>query len=233
MVVDDGPTPERQSATVVQVEGGFWKVVRPGAVSADVLQRQAACLVVFVCTGNTCRSPMAECSARCGWRNGSAARRPTCRGRVVFHVYSAGLSAMTGGPAAEEAVDAARAYGADLTTHASRPLTADLAAQADYLVTMMRGHLTVLAERYRGLAARPRLLSPAGDDLADPVGCSRSVYEEFALSDLGLFGVVRRRTPSSRVQRLPEWLNSNWGFSSASGRPTLRTTARASPRVVS
>ena len=75
MVVDDGPTPERQSATVVQVEGGFWKVVRPGAVSADALQRQAACLVVFVCTGNTCRSPMAEalCKARLAERLGCTA----------------------------------------------------------------------------------------------------------------------------------------------------------------
>ena len=87
---------------------------------------------------------------------------------------------MTGGPAADEAVEVARAYGADLTTHRSRPLSADLAAQADYLVTMTRGHLLALTERYRGLAARPRLLSPAGDDLADPVGCPRPVYEECA-----------------------------------------------------
>ena len=87
---------------------------------------------------------------------------------------------MTGGPAADEAVEVARAYGADLTGHRSRPLTPDLAAQADYLIAMTRGHLLALADRYRGLAARPRLLSPAGDDLADPVGCPQAVYEECA-----------------------------------------------------
>ena len=179
MVVDDGPAPVRQPATVVQVEGASWKVVRPGAVSADALQRQAACLIVFVCTGNTCRSPLAEalCKARLAERLGCTAADLPARG---FHVFSAGLAAMTGGPAADEAVDVARGYGADLARHASRPLTPDLAAQADYLVAMTHGHLTALAERYHGLAARPRLLSPAGDDLADPVGCPRSVYEECA-----------------------------------------------------
>ena len=96
MVVDDGPAPERQPATVVQVEGASWKVVRPGAVSADALQRQAACLIVFVCTGNTCRSPLAEalCKARLAERLGCTAADLPERG---FHIFSAGLAAMTGG----------------------------------------------------------------------------------------------------------------------------------------
>ena len=98
----------------------------------------------------------------------------------------------------------ARTYGADLARHASRPLTPDLAAQADYLVAMTHGHLTALAERYRGLAARPRLLSPAGDDLADPVGCPRSVYRGMRPSDLALPGTPRRGIAPARVQRLPK-----------------------------
>ena len=50
---------------------------------------------------------------------------------------------------------------------------------------MTRGHLMALAERYRGLAARPRLLSPGGDDLADPIGRPQAVYEECGRADLG------------------------------------------------
>jgi protein-tyrosine phosphatase len=179
VVVDDGPASERIPPTVVRVEGAGWQVVQPGAVSESALRKQAACVVVFVCTGNTCRSPLAEglCKAQLAERLGCTPADLPERG---FHILSAGLAAMSGGPAADEAVEAARAYGADLTGHRSQPLTADLAAQADFLVAMTRSHLLALVERYRGLAARPRLLSPAGEDLADPIGCPHAVYEECA-----------------------------------------------------
>ncbi len=179
VVVGDGPMAERRPPTVVQVEGASWKVVQPGAVSDGALRRQAACLIVFVCTGNTCRSPLAEglFKARLAARLGCTAADLPERG---FHVLSAGMAATSGSPAADEAVAAARSYGADLSGHRSRPLAPDLAAQADYLIAMTRSHLQVLAEHYRGLASRPRLLSPAGADLPDPVGCPLGVYEECA-----------------------------------------------------
>ena len=144
LIVDDGPAGERPPPTVVRVEGAAWQVVQPGAASEEALRRQAACLIVFVCTGNTCRSPLAEalCKARLAERLGCTAADLPERG---FHVLSAGLSAASGGPAADEAVEAARSYGADLTPHRSRPLSPELAAQADYLVAMTRGHLVALA----------------------------------------------------------------------------------------
>ena len=149
----------------MQVEGGSWKVVRPGAVSDDALRRQAACLVVFVCTGNTCRSPLAEglFKARLAGRLGCTAAELPERG---FHVLSAGMAAMSGGPAADEAVAVARSYGADLTGHRSRPLAPDLAAQADYLIAMTRGHCwswpntTAGWRPGRGCSARPATICP-------------------------------------------------------------------------
>jgi protein-tyrosine phosphatase len=85
---------------------------------------------------------------------------------------------MMGGGAAPEAVEVARRYGADLSGHRSQPLSGDLAAQADYLVVMTRGHLGALLDRYPRLGARPRLISPDGADLADPIGQAQPVYEE-------------------------------------------------------
>src|SRR5436305_1296088 len=57
---DDGPPPLGRSSTVVRVNGDGWSILREGPVSAEELGQQTAILTVFVCTGNTCRSPLAE-----------------------------------------------------------------------------------------------------------------------------------------------------------------------------
>jgi protein-tyrosine phosphatase len=95
-------------------------------------------------------------------------------------ILSAGLAALTGGGAAPEAIETARELGADLSGHASRPLSPTLVAQADYLIVMTQDHLDALQEQFRGIGPRPRLLSPSGEDLADPIGCEQSVYQECA-----------------------------------------------------
>jgi protein-tyrosine phosphatase len=176
VLVDDGPSRHGQPATVVRVTGEAWSVVRPGVVSEEQVRQQSACLIVFVCTGNTCRSPLAEalCKKRLADSLGCGVEELPAKG---YHVLSAGVAADSGGPAAEEAVEVARRYGADLGGHRSRPLTPELAAQADHLVAMTRGHLRSLSDYYPRLGARPRLLSPSGD-IADPIGQSQEVYEE-------------------------------------------------------
>jgi protein-tyrosine phosphatase len=179
VVLDDGPTPLGRSSTVVRVDGGSWSVLREGPLSAEEVGEQTVCLVVFVCTGNTCRSPLAEGLFRkkLADRLGCGVDELPARG---FLVISAGLAAMMGGAAAAEAVVAATAYGADLSGHVSRPLTAELAAQADYLVAMTRGHLLSLAGGFAEADSRARLLSPAGEDISDPIGCEQQVYHDCA-----------------------------------------------------
>jgi protein-tyrosine phosphatase len=176
LVIDDGPGRYGQPATVVQVDGDSWQVLHPGIITEEQLRLQASCLIVFVCTGNTCRSPLAEVlfKKRLADRLGCAVEELPGRG---FCVISAGVAAMMGGPAAAEAVEVARAYGADLEGHRSQPLSPELAAQADYLVAMTRSHVRALIDRYPRLGAAPRLLSPTGEDVADPIGCDQPVYE--------------------------------------------------------
>jgi protein-tyrosine phosphatase len=175
LVIDDGPSRFSQPCTVVRVDGATWQVERPGLLPEELLRRQASCLVVFVCTGNTCRSPMAEAlfKKRLADRLGCGVDELPARG---FCVLSAGMAAMMGEAAASEAVEVARAFGADLAGHRSQPMTAELAAQADYLLAMTRSHVRALEEHFPRLGAVPRLLNPAGDDVADPVGCDHPVY---------------------------------------------------------
>jgi protein-tyrosine phosphatase len=179
LLVADGPSRFGRPATVVEVEEDHWSVVREGVVPEGLLRRQAACLIVFVCTGNTCRSPLAEalCKRLLAERLGCPVEDLSQHG---FLVLSAGLAAMMEGAAAEEAVQVAQVYGADLSGHRTRPLSAELVAQADYLVGMTQGHVLAVAGQYPHLGPRPRLLSGDGDDIADPVGCDRAVYQECA-----------------------------------------------------
>jgi protein-tyrosine phosphatase len=179
LVIDDGPGPYDRPATVVEVQGKSWTVVQAGAITAEQLTQQSACLVVFVCTGNTCRSPLAEglCKKLLAERLGCSVEALPSRG---FHVLSAGLAAMMGSEAAPEAVEVGRGLGADLTSHRTRLLSEDLAARADFVVAMTRGHLMALTDHYPRLGARPRLLSASGDDIPDPIGSPREVYQECA-----------------------------------------------------
>jgi len=135
--------------------------------------------IVFVCTGNTCRSPLAEalCKKLLAQRLGCTVEElPRCG----FVVLSAGLAAMMGASAAPEAVEAARELEADVGGHRSQPLTAPLAAQADHLVAMTRSHLLALAAQYPDLGNRARLLGGGGDDVPDPIGCDQQIYRECA-----------------------------------------------------
>jgi tRNA threonylcarbamoyl adenosine modification protein (Sua5/YciO/YrdC/YwlC family) len=179
LLIDDGPTRYRQASTVVQVNGNGWNILREGVLTSAELEQQASCLIVFVCTGNTCRSPLAEalCKKLLAERLGCTPDELPQRG---FIVMSAGLAASGGREAAPEAIAAARELGADLSTHITRPLTARLVAQADYLIAMTSSHLLALESQFGRLGPRPRLLSESGIDLPDPIGYELEVYQACA-----------------------------------------------------
>ncbi|HEY1377532.1 MAG TPA: Sua5/YciO/YrdC/YwlC family protein [Gemmataceae bacterium] len=181
VVLDGGTAQLGRPATVVEVRGEQWAVRREGAVPAADLARLAAKLVLFVCTGNTCRSPLAEalCKKLLADRLGCAAEELPGRGYVVM---SAGLAAVRGEPAATEAVAVAGELGADLSGHASRPATPDLLAQADVIVGMTAGHLHTLAgfTGPGGGSDRVVRLLCGESDLPDPIGGDRTVYQACA-----------------------------------------------------
>lgn len=178
-MIDDGPTRFGKPATAIGFDGAGWNIAREGIVPPALIERLVGRLILFVCTGNTCRSPLAEgiCKQVLAEKLGCAADDLAAQGYLI---ESAGLSAQVGAPAAQEAIETARALGADLTQHRSRPVTLELLAQADRIYAMTQTHLRVLVEHARHTEAPLRLLSPDGNDLPDPIGCGLPVYEECA-----------------------------------------------------
>jgi L-threonylcarbamoyladenylate synthase len=177
VVVDGGPAQFDRPATVVEIRGENWVIRREGVVTAGELTRLTAKLILFLCTGNTCRSPLAAalCKKRLADRLECAAEDLPGRG---FVVASAGLAAVRGEPAAADAVAVAHELGADLSDHASQPATADLLADADVIVGMTAGHVHGLGGSGGG-TGQVRLL--CGDaDLPDPIGGDLTVYQACA-----------------------------------------------------
>ncbi|MBM3983502.1 MAG: hypothetical protein FJ304_25175, partial [Planctomycetes bacterium] len=164
--------------TVVRATDAGYVVTEPGAVPAREIESLAARIVLFVCTGNTCRSPLAEALAKKALADRLGCTVADLPGRG-FWVLSAGVAAYGGGPASEESVAVAAEFGADLGAHASRPLNPQLLLAADDVIAMTHAHLHALAARFPDLGPAPRLL--CGDaDLDDPIGAGAEVYRACA-----------------------------------------------------
>src|ERR1043166_8907521 len=128
--------------------------------------------VLFVCTGNVCRSPMAE-----------GIFRHAVQGRGNYRVISAGLGAMEGQPPSVHAVEAVKELGIDISSQRSRMLTPDLVQQADYIFGMTHSHVDTVLLLYPQAAEKTFLLrefddtlDPFEKDISDPIGGSYEVY---------------------------------------------------------
>ncbi len=164
--------------TVVRVTESGYTITEPGAFPADEIERLAARIVLFVCTGNTCRSPLAEGLAKKALadRLGCTADELPARG---FWVLSAGVAAYGGAPASAESVTVAAELGADISRHTSRPVNPQLLMAADDVIVMTRSHLHALGARYPNVGPAPRLLG-GDEDLDDPIGAGEEVYRACA-----------------------------------------------------
>lgn len=144
--------------------------------------------ILVVCTGNTCRSPLAEALLR---------RLAAARPELALEVASAGVGAVDGAPASEGAYLVGLEHGLDLSGHRSRAITRELVAGADLILTMSRRHQERVLElggegktevlgEYAGAAG-------AAAEIADPFGGALEGYRTtYAELDALLQRIVER-----------------------------------------
>jgi L-threonylcarbamoyladenylate synthase len=193
LIYDAGPPRFNKPSTLVKLEGNDYRVVRQGVYDERTIRRLMKTTILFVCSGNTCRSAMSEAIARKQLADRFGEQELEAGG---IEVLSAGTMATGGNRATPQAAVAVAALGGDLSRHRSRPLTIALIQQADAIYTMSAGHSEVVTGMFPSAAQKVKTLDP-DSEIDDPIGGDLQLYNDLAGQ---LWKLIERRL---REQPLP------------------------------
>lgn len=176
LAIDGGRAEFGQGSTVVDITGDEPKVLREGVVPAKEIQAMARLkTILFVCTGNSCRSVMAHYLLQ-----------HLVRDNPNIEVCSAGTSVFLQSKASADTLAVLGERGIDATGHLSRPINTILLRKADLIFVMTRAHRQQVLERMPEVEKRVYLLKEfaaepgsllADLDIPDPIGRDRSEYK--------------------------------------------------------
>jgi len=178
MIVDGGPCLHKLSSTVVKLDKTGLTILRQGFFTESQVLDMAKVTILFVCTGNSCRSPMGE-----GLFKKLLAEKLNCTVDRLedkgYIITSAGTLGIVGYPASTEAVWACADKGVDIGAHRSRALTKHLIEQSDLIYVMASVHRDAVVDISPEAAGKCELLAE-DSDIPDPIGQSSVVYSHCA-----------------------------------------------------
>ncbi len=194
LILDGGRARYSKPSTIVRVDNSGYRIVREGVLDARMVSRLTTTNFLFVCSGNTCRSPIAEglCKMVLAERLGCRIEDLPSKG---YQVISAGVHGFNRSPASSEAVEACRRRGVDISSHRGQVLTAELIHAADYVFGMTDHHVEAIHDLSPSAKARIDRLNPEGD-VEDPLGGNVVLYMQLADT---MEKLIRRRLEDVKI----------------------------------
>jgi L-threonylcarbamoyladenylate synthase len=175
-ILDDGPTHYgKPSSSVLLNAAGGYRVLSEGALDAKTIHARIERVVLFVCTGNTCRSPMAQAIAH-GLSERSAQNTP----RVPLRFISAGVATANGLPVSAEARETLEHLGFPPPPAKSQELTKEMVERAEHIYAMTAEHVRAILRVVPGARSKVHLLDASGGDIPDPIGGTLAQYRDTA-----------------------------------------------------
>ena len=178
MLLDGGPCKYQSSSTVAKIGKNELEILRQGVYSQLELEVLSQIKFLFVCTGNTCRSPMAE-----GIFRKYLAEKLQCKvdelERMGYKVSSAGTMGTVGYPASAEAIEVCSPMGIDISAHRNQALSRELVEESDFIFAMEKMHWASVITLEPSAESRCVLLA-GNKGIPDPMGMQLKFYENCA-----------------------------------------------------